>query len=121
VDLFNAGYYWEAHEAWEGCWHAVGRSGAVAALLKGLIRLAACGVKAREGRHEGVLSHAAAAERHFEQAREELGPHALGLDLSRLAELARLARAAEMRLPSEPPVRRVFPFTLELAMPSGGA
>lgn len=22
VDLFNAGYYWEAHEAWEAAWHA---------------------------------------------------------------------------------------------------
>ncbi len=26
IDLFNAGYYWEAHEAWEPLWHALGAS-----------------------------------------------------------------------------------------------
>jgi len=26
VDLFNGGWYWEAHEAWEGFWHALGRT-----------------------------------------------------------------------------------------------
>ena len=33
--LFNAGYYWEAHEAWEGLWHAHGRQGPTADTLKG--------------------------------------------------------------------------------------
>ena len=33
--LFNAGYYWEAHEVWEGLWHAYGRRGATADVLKG--------------------------------------------------------------------------------------
>src|SRR5690606_13320988 len=27
VDLFNHGYYWEAHEAWEALWNALGRRG----------------------------------------------------------------------------------------------
>src|SRR5947208_4284566 len=27
LDLFNRGYYWEAHETWEGLWHACGRAG----------------------------------------------------------------------------------------------
>src|SRR3981081_2703360 len=40
-DLFNYGYYWEAHETWESLWHAAGRRGPVATLLKGLIKLAA--------------------------------------------------------------------------------
>ena len=38
IVLFNAGYYWEAHEEWEGLWHAAGRSGPTADLLKGLRR-----------------------------------------------------------------------------------
>ncbi|MET2831203.1 DUF309 domain-containing protein [Mesorhizobium shangrilense] len=25
-DLFNHGYYWEAHEAWEPLWHAAKQS-----------------------------------------------------------------------------------------------
>lgn len=58
VDLFNHGYYWEAHEEWEQLWHAAGRTGPVATLLKGLIKLAAAGVKAREGNVAGVKRHA---------------------------------------------------------------
>src|SRR5512147_3198710 len=34
-DLFNHGYYWEAHEVWEGLWKACGRSGTTADFLKG--------------------------------------------------------------------------------------
>lgn len=58
VELFNAGYYWEAHEVWEALWHAAGRSGPTAGFLQGLIKLAAAGVKAYEGRAEGVRRHA---------------------------------------------------------------
>jgi hypothetical protein len=61
IDLFNHGYYWEAHEAWESLWHAAGRHGPTAEFLKGLIKLAAAGVKAREGRAAGVQLHAARA------------------------------------------------------------
>lgn len=57
-DLFNHGYYWEAHEAWESLWHAAGRDGATADFLKGLIKLAAAGVKFREGNAAGVERHA---------------------------------------------------------------
>ena len=48
VELFNAGYYWEAHESWEALWHAHGRRGPTAGVLQGLIKLAAAGVKIRE-------------------------------------------------------------------------
>src|SRR5688572_20912239 len=58
IDLFNHGYYWEAHEEWEALWHAAGRAGTTAEFLKGLIKLAAAGVKAREGRPAGVRQHA---------------------------------------------------------------
>lgn len=61
VDLFNQGFYWEAHEEWEGLWHAAGRTGPTADFLKGLIKLAAAGVKAYEGRPAGVRRHAARA------------------------------------------------------------
>lgn len=61
LDLFNHGYYWEAHEAWESLWHACGRAGRAADFLKGLIKLAGAGVKVREGRPRGVVTHARAA------------------------------------------------------------
>ena len=58
IELFNHGYYWEAHEFWEQVWHACGCKGTTADYLKGLIKLAAAGVKTREGRREGVIRHA---------------------------------------------------------------
>jgi uncharacterized protein len=57
IDLFNGGYYWESHVAWESLWLACGRKGIAADFLKGLIKLAAAGVKALEGNPEGVRSH----------------------------------------------------------------
>jgi predicted metal-dependent hydrolase len=67
VDLWNAGYYWEAHEQWEALWHAAGRTGATADFFKSLIKLAAAGVKVREARPEGVLRHLTRAEQLWQQ------------------------------------------------------
>ena len=36
IDLFNQGYYWEAHEVWEGLWHACRRAGTTGNFLAGL-------------------------------------------------------------------------------------
>ena len=58
IDLFNHGFYWESHEAWESLWHAAGRQGPVAVWLKALIKLAAAAVKLREGNGAGALRHA---------------------------------------------------------------
>jgi hypothetical protein len=66
VDLCNYGYYWEAHEAWEGFWHRCARKGEMADVFKGLIHLAAAGVKAREGNARGVKRHAARAKELFD-------------------------------------------------------
>lgn len=57
IDLFNHGYFWEAHEAWEALWRAAGRSGIEAVFLKGLIKLAAAGVKQQENNPAGVGRH----------------------------------------------------------------
>jgi hypothetical protein len=58
VDLFNHGFYWEAHEGWESLWLAAGRRGLVAVWLKGLIKLAAAAVKGFESNPTGVERHA---------------------------------------------------------------
>ena len=59
ADLFDAGYYWEAHEAWEPFWQAA--SGSERALLKALILLAAAGLKLREGKTAAAHRHAGRA------------------------------------------------------------
>ena len=66
LDLFDAGFYWEAHETWEHAWIDVGRRGMTADFLKGLIKLCAAGVKFRERKSTGV-------ERHLARCRELLG------------------------------------------------
>ncbi|MGD9646818.1 MAG: DUF309 domain-containing protein [Pirellulales bacterium] len=88
--LFDAGYYWEAHEAWEALWLAAGRTGPDATALKALIKLAAAGVKARAGNADGVRRHARRAAELFHTARNELGQHEgpaywAGIDLAGLA------------------------------------
>lgn len=90
VDLFNHGYYWEAHEAWEALWLACGRTGSTADFLKGLIKLAAAGVKAREGRASGVRRHAERAAELFGEAAIGLGGGTvLGLEVKPLIEAAK--------------------------------
>ncbi|MCA9262709.1 MAG: DUF309 domain-containing protein [Planctomycetales bacterium] len=69
IDLYNHGYYWESHEVWESGWHGLGRAGPAADFLKGLIKLAAAGVKAREGNEAGVRRHARRAAQLFLECR----------------------------------------------------
>jgi hypothetical protein len=85
VDLFNHGYYWEAHEVWEGLWHACGRTGMMGDFLKGLIKLAAAGVKHLEGKPQGVRSHACRAAELWRGVGQDVF---LGLRLRELIELA---------------------------------
>lgn len=49
VDLWNGGFPWEAHEAWEPLWFAAPRERPERALLHGLIHAAAAVIKARAG------------------------------------------------------------------------
>ena len=89
IDLFNHGYYWDAHERWEAVWHAAGRKGTLADFGKGLIKLAAAGVKAREGRALGVARHAARAQELFTSIAARIQgdpPRMMGMELPRLIE-----------------------------------
>ncbi|MDX9753681.1 MAG: DUF309 domain-containing protein, partial [bacterium] len=58
IDLFNNGYYWETHEAWEDLWHALGRMGETATFFKAMIHLAAAGLKAKYGQWDAMRKHA---------------------------------------------------------------
>jgi hypothetical protein len=113
--LFNAGYYWEAHEVWESLWHAHGRHGPVADILKGLIKLAAAGVKVRERQRHGVTIHAHRAADLFRSTRLASGPIGLGLDLAACESFAREIAAVPPADPAPEGARVsvVFPFRLE--------
>ena len=99
-DLFNQGWWWEAHETWEELWHvAKPQSEAWADLLKGLIQLAACSLQRERGVHSGagrlLLSGTAALQR---AAQAGDGGRLCGLDLPALCAAAQQHLAAE-----EPP------------------
>lgn len=123
IDLFNHGYYWEAHEEWEGLWHACGRRGELADFLKSLIKLAAAGVKAREGNIAGVRRHAArAAELLTATLDRSTSPDVYCLDLP-IAELRQFTLAVaegdrvtmeDQTAESDNTVRIVFDFPLVL-------
>lgn len=101
IDVFNHGYYWEAHEAWEGLWQVADRGAPLRMLFKGLILLSAAGVKIREGKHAAALRHAgraAALLRRLMNAPDRAFECALGMSLTVLAEQAEAAA----RIPAAP-------------------
>ncbi|WP_165234210.1 DUF309 domain-containing protein [Aquisphaera insulae] len=121
IELFNAGYYWEAHEAWEALWLAHGRKGPVARIVQALIKLAAAGVKIREGQPAGASTHAARAADLIEAARSEAGDSILGLDLQAWVNEARAIAERPPRdtgLPGQA-ISRVFSFRIEPRLASG--
>ena len=54
IDLFNHGFWWEAHEAWESLWQASDRQAAAGLFLQGLIQYAAVLLKLYQGTTRGV-------------------------------------------------------------------
>lgn len=45
VDLYNAAFWWESHEAWEDVWKALDRTLPAAQFLQGLIQISAAFIK----------------------------------------------------------------------------
>lgn len=117
IDLFNHGYYWEAHEVWEGLWRAAERTGPTADFLKGLIKLAAAGVKVRQGQPRGIASHAAGAAELFRDLARQLGGVEAGYLGLRLRDLLRFTEQIERQAPlvgdeEDAGVKVIFPFVL---------
>lgn len=111
IALFNAGYYWEAHEAWEGLWIAAGRAGAMGEFFQGLIKLSAAGLKVRQRLPSTVVGLGTAAGEHFARARSLAGlEHIGGLVLADLIAFAEVVQTRGMRFEGspEPPVEVVF-------------
>ena len=87
LDLLNGGYFWESHVEFESLWIACGRAGLVAEFLKGLIKLAAAGVKHLQEKPAGVRSHSVKAAGHW-RAVARHHDVLLGFRLADLIELA---------------------------------
>jgi hypothetical protein len=115
IDLFNYGYYWEAHEAWEDLWLGAERGSQLRLAFKGLILLAAAGVKIREGMPGAAGKHAGRAAALLRAAAvqpDQFLVRALGISLNRLAaEVGRMSEIVPLAPISEQP-QPVFPFVL---------
>lgn len=79
VDLYNFGFLWEAHEAWEGLWHSAKHDAEQADFLQGLIQCSAACLKIRMRQPAGLAKLS------------EFG-------LARLERVARLSRGDYMGL-----------------------
>jgi len=114
LDFFNLGFYWEAHDEWDRLWRSTGADSLVGRFLKGLVKMAAAGIKVREESIHGVRRHAASAGEVFADvaAESDLDSYC-GLDFTLLQFAA--DRAAQLRYPTELETGRplrVFPFLL---------
>jgi Domain of unknown function (DUF309) len=117
LDLFNHGYYWEAHESWEGLWRVADRDGPPRMLFKGLILLSAAGVKIRERKHAAAARHAKRAAtllRQLTKVPDRALERAVGMSPAALAECAeaatRIPADLQMTAPGQP--QPVFNFIL---------
>lgn len=117
IDLFNHGYYWEAHEAWEPIWLAAKGNTQDRALFKGLIMLAATGVKIRERKWPAAVRHAGRAARSLRQLPRGTDTSLfkqIGMAPEALASLAEAAARSPINLPMprDGKPEPVFPFLL---------
>ncbi|WP_292694128.1 DUF309 domain-containing protein [Mesorhizobium sp.] len=111
IDLFNHGYYWEAHEAWEGLWQVADRGAPLRTLFKGLILLSAACVKIREGKQAAAVRHAgraAALLRRLMNALDRTIERALGMSPAVLSP-----NTPKPRQGSRQPCRRRRPVSLK--------
>lgn len=84
VDLYNHGYFWEAHEAWEDSWRSAERGSPRAELLQGLIQCAAACLKLRIGARDGARRLAQRGLDHLARAGGKRGAQ-MELDAGRFA------------------------------------
>lgn len=63
--LFQHGYPWEAHEAWEAVWRGLPETCTGRVLVRALIRIAAAAVKARQRNRAGLAHHLEGAIGHL--------------------------------------------------------
>ena len=92
IALFNAGRFWEAHEAWEAVWKAAKEVDPdLAAFSQGLIWCAAAWVKRRAGEPKGAALHAERVAGRMGELRASRGPVYHGLEFDDILDLANQA------------------------------
>ena len=95
IDLYNHGFLWEAHEAWEGLWHLAKHDARQAAFLQGLIQCAAASLKIPMDQPGGLQKLSEIGTGRLEGVARAAGERYMGLDLARfVADFRRFAASA---------------------------
>lgn len=94
TDLYNHGFLWEAHEAWEGLWHAAKADRIQALFLQGLIQCAAAWLKIRMEQPAGLARLSALALEKLDEVAAASGGAYMGLDLDAFRPAVRAFAAA---------------------------
>jgi hypothetical protein len=81
VDLYNHGFLWEAHEAWENLWHLAKGDADQASFLQGLIQCSAASLKVPMGQPNGLAKLAEIGTSRLEAVARSAGPTFMGLDV----------------------------------------
>ena len=92
VDLYNAGHYWNAHEAWEEVWLESERG--LRNFYQGLIQVSAAFVHVTRNRYPGGVKLLGAGIEKLERYRGDF----MGLDLASLIVGTRAARESLLEL-----------------------
>jgi len=86
VDLFNHGYWWEAHEAWETVWLTTKKTNLEGQFLQGLIQFSAALLKLYSGNKPGFDNLYREGEKKISFCLEELAKshrrHFMGLNIT---------------------------------------
>lgn len=85
IDLYNHGYWWEAHEAWESLWLTTQKTDVEGQFLQGLIQFSAALLKLYGGSCRGFENLLRESDKRLQFCVKELGQqnrrHLMGLDL----------------------------------------
>ena len=102
IALYDACFFWEAHEVWEPVWMNAKPNSPERALMQGLIQLANACLKLRMGRDRAAHRLIDMAARHF----RSIGPASvMGLEPAQLdAVTCRFAKGSPLHLSSRPEI-----------------
>lgn len=98
IDLYNAAYWWEAHEHWEAAWRQADRGQATAHLLQGVIQLSAALIKWNLGNERGRSGLWQRSRGHLTAVAQ---PRWLGVDVDGLIKATEQLFAAHRQRPAD--------------------
>ena len=109
VDLYNYGYLWEAHEAWEGLWHQAKHDKDQAEMLQGLIQCTAAALKVPMHQPKGLLRLSEIGTGSLENVGTSAGPSYMGVEIFDFIEAFREFAESEPRSADERPPLELVP------------